>query len=367
MVGVSGGWRKGKCQSCAASATLRHTRRGERELEGGQREGRGYAVAAASRAGARRRSLFTTSWLIVTRAGCAAALFVCILLWRAQRYEVYNMRNILKSTSRGLILRDERERLMEFPTRQDYIDQMREHDLIRSEADFIADDRLTEAVYLDWLLRPQVGCVFAQLLARPVNRVGMRTVVARGASGFGDPIELAVQIAHLVNECVAEASTEALSVLMPQVLDPERLTHLVWQLGHQPEWTIEQERRWRGTLVLIGLRVQIADNVVAETLGMGPFSIFPTTRQSPVTTLEIRTKTERAKRGQLSKAHLASHLADLPVGHFMTSDQHRSRRVRFTPWLKKRILGEQGDLRAKAGITYSVPAAMWSSLKVSSP
>ena len=277
------------------------------------------------------------------------------------------MRELLKSTRKGLALQDELGRPMGFPRRQDYINQMKSHGLINSEDDFIADDRLTEAVYLDWLFRPQVGCVFAQLLARPVNRTGVRTVIARGASGRGQPRELATQIAQLVGECVEDASAEALSVLMPQMIDHESLTSLVWELGHQPGWTIEQERRWRGTLVLIGLRAEIADNVVAETLGMGPFSIFPTTRQCPVTTLEVRTKTERAKKSKLSKTHLAAHLADLPVGDFLTSEQHRSLRLKFTPWLKKRILGRQGDLRAKAGVTYSVPAAIWSSLKMANP
>ena len=275
------------------------------------------------------------------------------------------MLSILKSTRRGLTLRDERGRAMEFPRRQDYVRQLQEHGLVSDEAGFIADDRLTEAVYLDWLLRPQVGCVFAQLLARPVHRTGVRTVVARGSSGLGDPSELAIQIADRVDESVNEASTEALSVLLPQVLDAEALARLVWELGNQPRWTIEQERPWRNTLVLVGLRVEIAAGVVAETLGMGPFTIFPTTRQCPVTTLEVRTKPERAKKGHLSRTHLAAHLADLPVGHMLTNAEHRSRRVRFTPWLKERILGKQGDLRAKAGVTYSVPAAIWSSLKAS--
>ena len=170
---------------------------------------------------------------------------------------------------------------MGFPMRQDYIRQMQEHGLVSDEAGFVADDRLTEAVYLDWLFRPQVGCVFAQLLARPVYRTGVKTVVARGSSGLGESRELAVQIAHLVGESVEDASTEALSVLLPQVLGVERLTRFVWELGHQPGWTIELEHPWRKTTVIIGLRVEIGTGVVAETLGMGPFDIFPTTRSLP--------------------------------------------------------------------------------------
>ena len=182
------------------------------------------------------------------------------------------------STCKGLRLRDERGRTIKIPTRQDYIRQLREHGLIGDDTEFASDDRLTEAVYLDWLRRPQVGCVFAQLLARPDNRMGVRTVVARGASGRGGPNELAVQIAQFVIESVDCASTEALSVLLPQILEVDVLAELVWELGNQPGWNIERERIWRGTLVLIGLRATIAQDVVAETLGMGPFDIFPTTR-----------------------------------------------------------------------------------------
>ena len=276
-----------------------------------------------------------------------------------------NVPSILKSTRKGLTLPDERGRTMGFPTRQDYVSQLQEHGLIGDEAAFVADDRLTEAVYFDWLLRPQVGCVFAQLLARPAHRTGMRTVVARGSSGSSVPNELALQIARLVNESVEDASTEALSVLLPQILGTESLTGLVWELSKQPGWTIEQERLWRGTLVLIGLRVTIADNVVAEVLGMGPFNIFPTTRQCPVTTLEIRTKIKRSKPSHWSRTRLAAHLADLPTGHFLAVSERGSRFSKFTPGLKRRILGGKPDARAKAGVTYSVPAAIWATLKVS--
>ena len=191
----------------------------------------------------------------------------------------------------------------------------------------------------------------------------MRTVVARGSSGVGVPGELAVQIAQLVDDAVQNPCCEALSVLMPQVLNEETLAQLVWELSTQPGWDIEREHIWRGTLVLIGMRVEIAEDVVAETLGMGPFDIFPPTRQCPITTLEIRTNRMRAKRSQLSKTHLAAHLADISTDHMLTRETHRDLFAKFTPWLKRRILGNQPDMRAKAGVTYSLPVAMWRSLK----
>ena len=273
------------------------------------------------------------------------------------------MRALLKATEKGFKLPDERGRMMRFPLRQDYIDRLKEHGLIKYGQDFVDDDRLTEAVYLDWLFRPQVGCIFAQLLAQPVYRTGVRTVVVRGRYGSGIHEELAGNVAAAVKNSVLDESTEALSVLLPQILEVESLSRFVWKLSQQPGWNIEQERLWRRTLVLVGLRVEIGTGVVAETLGMGPFEVFPTTRQCPVTTLEVRTKTKGAKVSHLSKTHLAAHLADIPVDHIMTPKKHGALRKKFTPWLKKRVLGNRGDLRAKAGITYSIPAAMWESTK----
>ncbi len=252
---------------------------------------------------------------------------------------------------------------MAFPTRQDYVGQLQKYSLVTCEADFVNDDCLTEAVYLDWLGRSQVGCIFAQLLARPSYRTEVKTVVARGSSGIVDPKEMATQIASLVSESVDDDSAEALSVLLPQVLDVEVLTRFVWELGKQPGWMVERESRWRDTLVLVGLRVEIETGIVAETLGMGPFVCFPTTRQCPITTLEIRTKPKRAKKSRLSKTHLASHLADISIDRRLTPRQFRTLFKDLTPWLRKRILGHQNDMRAKAGVTYSLPVAIWSTLK----
>ena len=289
----------------------------------------------------------------------------CILMSFGFPREVEYVRDILRSTRKGREFHDERGRAMAFPTRRDYIDQMTAHGLISSEADFVADDRLVEAVYLDWLLRPQVGCVFAQLLARPVHRTAMRTEVIRGTSGLGGTKELASTIGHLVEESIEEASIESLSVLMPQVTSVEKLTQLVWELGHQDNWTIELESLWQRRLVRIGLRVKIAEGVLAETLGMGPFEILPATRRCPITTLEIRTKPKGAVKSPTPNKHRAAHLAYIPIeNRILKPAEYRIRSKKFTPALRKRILGKRGDSRAKAAVTYSVPVAIWSALKV---
>ena len=273
-----------------------------------------------------------------------------------------DLHDALKNTDKSLLLQDERRRAMRFPRRRDYIKQLREHGLISDEADFIADDLLTKAVYLDWLRRPQVGCVFAQLLARPKNRSQVETKVARYISEVRHPRELAENIAGMAETSIHSASDEALSILLPEVLNVEELTEMVWELSCQVGWEVEREHVWRGTLALVGLRVEIDDKVVAETLGMGPFEIFPTTRQCPITTLEIRTKPKGAKKSHVSETHLASHLAEISTRHFLSRAKHGLLFSKFTPWLKRRILDKKEDMRAKAGVTYSLPAAIWHSM-----
>lgn len=202
-----------------------------------------------------------------------------------------------------------------------------------------------------------------QLMTQSDGANWVRTVVARYPTDSANPKELALEVSRLVDESVSDTSIESLSVLMPQVLDAEALASFVWELGNRPRWQIEREGLWRDTLALIGLRVVIANGVAAETLGMGPFGIFPTTRHCPITTLEVRTNPRRAKKSQLTRDLLASHLADIPTEHILTRKQHGALFRTFTPWLKRRILGYQEDMRAKAGVTYSLPVVIWNSLK----
>ena len=261
------------------------------------------------------------------------------------------------------MLVDELGRTMAFPDRGDYLRFLVADGKIASEDDFINNDALNKDVYLDWLRRGQVGCVFAQLFARPTNRASIWTLVARGPDGAGKPGELAAAINQAVRDAVVDASSEGLSVLLPHVLNPEHLIQTVLELARLPEWRIEREARWRGTLVLVGLRVQIAEGVWAEPLGMGPFSFFPPTRHSPITSLEIRTKTERARRGKLHKSALAAHLAQMSTGDMLTPSEFQVRFREHTPKLRKRILGGQDDHRAKAGVTFALPAAIWSAMR----
>ncbi len=252
---------------------------------------------------------------------------------------------------------------MHFPNRHDYVDWLLQEGAINSEQDLIESGTLSESVYLDWLRRGQVGCVFAQLLGRSRNRSQVRTVAFnKPARSQAMADVLASDINEVVKVTVDESGVEAISLLLTAVLTDEDLVRLILSLSALPRWQIEQEWPWRGTLTLIGLRFSLSDEILAEVLGVGPFQLLPPTRQCPVTSLEIRTKPERAiRRGRLLNKR-ASHLAQIPIP-WMSSSEFRDRFTRWTPWLRRRILGGNKDSRAKARITFSVPTAIWTALK----
>ena len=263
----------------------------------------------------------------------------------------------------SIVFFDEHGRRMAFPSRPNYLDFLEHKRLISKESDFIDRPDLVEQVYLDWLRRGQVGCIFAQLFGRPRNRVGLRTAMLCDSPGSQQEFrDLAQQINDLVHEAVIDPNIEATSILLPTILTAEDLVELLLALSSLPEWQIEFERPWR-TLINVGLRVLINSKVWAEVLGLSPMPLLPPTRQSPITSLEIRTKERGSIWSKINPKTRAAHLAQLPTGHFLTSRQHQVRFRPLTPRLRLRVLGGSDDQRAKAGVTFAVPAAIWNALK----
>ena len=258
---------------------------------------------------------------------------------------------------------DERGRLMRFPRRNDYVQFLTRQGLIADEREFINRTDLIVQVYSDWLRRGQVGCVFAQLLARPINREGMRTLALQQSSSLGDLSSLAKRIDAAASDAVADPNLEAISILLPTILTYESLVTLILELSVLPQWHIERSPLWRKTMVLVGLRFHMQDTVWAEILGMGPFDLFPPTRQSPITSLEIRTKPKGAIINKSNPEMRRANLDRIPSDRFLSREEHRIRFSKWTPWLRLRMLAGIGDGRAKARVTFAVPAAMWEGLK----
>ncbi|MEE8157862.1 MAG: hypothetical protein V3T78_00645, partial [Dehalococcoidia bacterium] len=202
-----------------------------------------------------------------------------------------DMRIDFSGIKRSTVLRDKQNRLMEFPNRRDYIELLIQEGFISSEKDFFERPDLNEAVYLDWLKRGQVGCIFAQLLGRSHNRKGLFLHVAdENSDTFLEAKNLASNIDKVVQEAVGNEEAESLTILLPRVLFIEGFARLNLALSEIEGWRIEREERWR-TLTRVGLRIHLGDSVWAEVLGLAPYTQYmPPTRLSPVPSLEIRTK-----------------------------------------------------------------------------
>lgn len=269
-----------------------------------------------------------------------------------------NFSNIAKSR----VLFDQRNRPMRFPDRSDYINFLIGEGFAQDPTQIFSDSQLVEAIYLDWLRRGQAGCVFAQLFGRPRNRTGLQTVVfTEGGKAEGIPV-LTERMTTVVEDAITNPNVEAVTVLLPYVVEELSLATLIDGLaGHGP-WELELERRWR-SLTRIGLRANITAKVWAEVLGMGPFPLFPPTRQSPITSFEIRTKPDRAPPSRTRRNMLAGHLAQLDVLHFLPMAKIHDYFTRWTPQLRLRILGGEDDTRAKARYTFSIHTALWRSVK----
>ena len=76
------------------------------------------------------------------------------------------MRKELEGTARTVYAVDERGRVSRSSTRQDYVGHLISIGEIASSDGLFDRPDLCEFIYLDWLNRGQVGCIFAQLLSR---------------------------------------------------------------------------------------------------------------------------------------------------------------------------------------------------------
>jgi hypothetical protein len=269
--------------------------------------------------------------------------------------------HLFREVPRSIRLVDDRGRERCFPGRQDYISHLQRVGLIDSETTFNRNDKLVETVYLDWLTRGQVGCIFAQLLGRPRSRRKLRIVVfSTNAASFEDTAETARLVSDAVSHAVRAKEIEALTILLPAITSIDNLARFVVTLGNLPGWRFESLLPWR-SLVRVGLRAHIEGDAWAEILGTGPFpQFFPATRQSPITSLEIRTKT---RRGVFSKVwprkYIALHAAQIPAEDFIGGRSFSRLFDDLTPKLRLRMLGGESDERAKAAVTFAIPTAVW--------
>lgn len=241
------------------------------------------------------------------------------------------------------------------PSRSDYEAYLREHRVLDEQDTLANRPDLSESVYRDWQRRSQVACVFARRIATQPGKFDVKTVVvsenpAEEMTGSIDKTAVAV--------IAARGSSEALTILFPNLVDSTLLAAFCKRLGaRNGNWRIEAVPNPSDRLdrVHVSLLFSLSKVVEAEILGFGPFTFLPATRRSPITALEIRTKTKGHKtRGRSETAR--SHLAEIPWKG--ASDAWFDRTWKQSEEARRAILGGD-DSAARARITFAIPRPLW--------
>jgi len=238
------------------------------------------------------------------------------------------------------------------PGRSDYENYLKEHAVLAEDEELVDRPDLAPFIYRDWQSRPQVACLFARQIAGNPERYTVKTEViarnpAREMTAAID--ETAAAIAK------ANGKYEGLTVLLPRLNDQKVLVSYCKRLGARNNtWRLEadfnpSDNRER---VYVSLRFALKPDIEAEILGFGPFTFLPLTRRSPITALEIRTKTDRATERSGSQTKRA-HLAHIPWKAKSAEEMWRKSRE-----ARRRILGGD-DSSARARVTFAIPRWLW--------
>ena len=237
--------------------------------------------------------------------------------------------------AKSVVIIDHRGRRMEFPSRSDYVNHLVKSGVINKEAELSENKVLVQEVYLDWLRRGQVGCIFAQLFGRRRNREALETAVITGSSSSSSGLmSVATDIDQAVQRAMENPHSESISVLLPAIIDAEAVVDLIVELEKLPRWRIDYVRPWRDRVANIGLRTEIVEGVWAEILMLAPLSTQPPTRQGPFTSFELRTQEKGSRPSRFRRQMHAAHLDRLNTRHFMSRKRHSLLFNKLTPLLR---------------------------------
>ena len=220
-----------------------------------------------------------------------------------------------------------------------------------------------EKQYLSWRrTKPDVGCVFARLIASNPAKYEQRVVRVPKAN---TPSRVANKVAKIVEDLVADQSAAAATLVFPHITTLEHTAQVMLALNSEPQWSVTtttvQEPPPGGFIAFHVVR-EIpfeAQSCPSEALVFGNFREFPPTRRAPVTVLELFVGEPRP-RGPLddaptTKGNLAHIELHLPTHEMFLQMWERSKLGRTAS------LGGQ-DNRAKAKVSFVVTPALANSL-----
>lgn len=249
-----------------------------------------------------------------------------------------------------------------FPQRSDYLQYLIERRIIASEDALDAHPEVVLDVHRHWHIRGQHGCRFAQMLSN--NPAGHRwgRVVIPGADPAKWSRGVWSDIARHVESAIANAEEQALSLLFPSLTSETALVELLVQLKERLRWQAVLIDRLTASdgasLLRIGLRVPLADDITAWPIGFGPFPHLALTRRSPLAEIAFMVKPKTYPgRPNITQDPNAAHLADMQIP--VITDDVWTKVWASTQSAKAERLADPGDPAAKAKVTFVVPEELW--------
>lgn len=214
--------------------------------------------------------------------------------------------------------------------------------------------------YLNWKLKqPEVACLFARLLALRPSDHGVHIVEIQSGS---DAARLAKSINEIVSKAIGDADTHALTIIMPNLIDPKPLLEAALILGNDENWNcsikkVVCEKSGENVTVSLSRWLRRADGVYvpSDVLVLAPFDSMPPTRRAPVAGLElfvgVPPPTDAISGKPTGRANLAHIDARLPTQEAFDKMAERTAQNRRT---QLSLEEGQEDRRAKAKVSFSI-------------
>jgi hypothetical protein len=208
-----------------------------------------------------------------------------------------------------------------------------------------------------WYTQGQVGCVFAQRLARSAGEARWYSAVVEG--------EWSAELLTGMVDAAAAARAEALQILFPCAGTAEDAIEIIRRMGTHPRWQCA-DAPWldgeKGDSVQVGLRwIAPGGEYESWVLGIAPFEPMPFTRRlhgAPFIALVLRPtppEPDRATAPVGLSGLPASHLAHMNDG--LGPDQDRRKKwMHGTEKAKRALVSPDPMSRARAKVTFALPA-----------
>ncbi len=218
--------------------------------------------------------------------------------------------------------------------------------------------------YKKWRREPAIGCMFARTIT---IRPSAYEQVFESITSASTAARTAEKLAKRVDALIADKSTSAAALVLPDLDTLEGVARVMLGLADQPGWAVTVtplENEVVGAMVAIRVVKEIPfgnGSCVSETLVLGPFAEFPATRRSPLTAMELFVGEPLPNDPKTGAPTVQANLAHIPAREIL-GDEGFDKVWKKSEEGRERSLGTKKDNRAKAKVTLTIPPSLARSL-----